>query len=79
MPRSNDVILAFFIVSVSKSENFGCFLYLFLHFRRPPSLKLVFDVAEIDKRFGRIQSQRSQKSAPKKDIGRGEYSSAERE
>ena len=32
------------------------------HFRRPPGLRLVFDAAERNKKFGRIRCQRSEES-----------------
>ena len=53
--ESVDVNLTIFIASVSCSESRTSFTDRFLHFNRPPGLRMAFDGAERNRRCGRIQ------------------------
>ena len=59
---SGDVSLAIFITSVSGSESLASFTNRIFLFSGPPGLRMAFDVAEKNERFGRIQCQRSEES-----------------
>ena len=59
---SGDVSLAIFITSVSGSESLASFTNRIFFFSGPPGLRMAFDVAEKNGRFGRIQCQRSEES-----------------
>ena len=60
---SRDVSLTIFITSMSGRKNLACFTYRFFHFSRPPGLRLTFDAAERNGKFGRIHCQRSKESS----------------
>ena len=55
MPGSRDENLTIFITSISGSESLASFTSRFFHFRRPSDLRLAFDAAERNEKFGRIQ------------------------
>ena len=59
---SRDVSLTIFISSIRGSESLILFTNRFFHFSGPPGLRLVFDAAERNGRFGSIQYQRSNES-----------------
>ena len=61
--RSGDVSLAIFITSVSGSESLASFTNRFFHLSRPPGFRMLFDAAERNGRFGRIQCQRGEESS----------------
>ena len=48
-----------FIASIGRRKSLMSFTNCFFHFRRPPELRFAFDAAEGNKKFGRIQYQRS--------------------
>ena len=60
---SRDVSLTIFITSVSCNKSLTSFTNLFFHFSGPPGFRMVFDAAERNGRFGRIQCQRSKRAA----------------
>ena len=51
---SGDVSLTIHTTSVSGSENLSSFTNRFFHFSGPPSLRLAFDAAKRNGKFGRI-------------------------
>ena len=63
MPGSKDISQTIFITSMSGSESFTFFTDRFFHFSRPLCLRLVFDAAERNEKFGPIQCQRSKESS----------------
>ena len=63
MSGSGDVGLTIFITSVSDGESLRSFTNCFFHFSGPPGVRLAFDAAERNGRFGRIQCQRSKESS----------------
>ena len=50
---------------MSGSKSFTSFTNRFFHFSRPPGLRLAFEAAERNGKFGRIQCQRSEESSSK--------------
>ena len=60
---SGDVGLAIFIASVSGSESLTSNTSRIFHFSPPPDFRMVFDAAERNGRFGRIQCQRGKESS----------------
>ena len=65
MSGSGDVSLAIFIASVNSRESLACFTNRFFHFSRPPGFRVAFDATERNKRFDRIQGQRSEERSSK--------------
>ena len=61
--RNGDVNLAIFITSVSGSESLVCFTNCTLHLSRPLDFRMVFDAAERNGKFVRIQHQRGKESS----------------
>ena len=55
--------MAIFITSVSGSEILASFINRTFHFSRPPGFRMAFDAAERNRKFGRIQCQRSKESS----------------
>ena len=60
---SGDVSLTIYIISMSSGKSLAHFTNHIFHFNRPPGLRGAFDAVESSGRFGRIQCQRSEKSA----------------
>ena len=60
---SGDVSLTIFIAFLSGSESLASVTNRFFHFSRPPGFRLAFDAAKRNRRFGRIQCQRSKESS----------------
>ena len=63
MSGSRGLGLTIFINSMSGRKSLTSFAYRFFHFSRLPGLKLSFDAAERNGRFGRVQCQRSKESS----------------
>ena len=61
--RSCDVSLAIFVTSVRGSESLASFTNRTFHLSTSSSFRMVFDAAERNGRFGRIQCQRSKESS----------------
>ena len=59
---SRDVSLAIFIPFESGSESFTSFINRIFHFSGPPGLRLMFNAAKRNGRYGCIQCQRSKDS-----------------
>ena len=62
---SRDVNLTIFITSGSCSKGLTYFTNRFFRFSGPPGLRLAFDAAKKNEKFGRIQSHRSKESSSK--------------
>ena len=58
MSGSRGISLSIFIASTSGRKIITSFAYRFFHFIRPPGLRLAFDAAERNGKFGRIQCQK---------------------
>ena len=71
--RSGNVSLAIFITSVSGSKSPASFTNRFFHLSRPPDFRMVFDAAERNERFGRIQCQRGKESSSRGKRKRGVF------
>ena len=63
MSASRDVSLAIFIAFVSGGNSFTSYTNHFFHFHGPPGMRLAFDEAKRNGRFGCIQCQRSEESS----------------
>ena len=77
--QNRDVSQMIFITSMSGSISLTCFTYCIFHFRRLPGLKMAFDAAKRNGKFGRIQCQRSRERVAAEERERDEYFSAERQ
>ena len=62
MSGSREVNLIIFITPMSGSKSVTSFVCYFFHFSRPLELRLAFDTAERNGKFGCIQCQRSKES-----------------
>ena len=63
MSGSGDVSLTIFVTSISGSKSLTSFTNRFFHFCGPSGLRLAFDAAETNGRFGHIQRQRNEESS----------------
>ena len=63
MSGSKDVSLTIFIPGMSCRKSLTSFAYRTFHFRKPTGLRLPFDSAKINRKFGCIQCQRSKENS----------------